>query len=68
MANCTKCGTWNPDDRNICWRCSEELPKPQPKKPPPRTFGGLPTWTWILLGVMVVIWLATTFLTVGGAR
>ena len=30
---CQKCGTWNPDDKVRCWRCSAELPPlPKPRK------------------------------------
>ena len=32
MPDCPNCGTWNPDDKLVCWRCQTELPKPQPKK------------------------------------
>ena len=30
--NCPNCGTYNPDDRTICWRCDKELPMPKPVK------------------------------------
>jgi len=30
--NCPKCGTYNPEDREKCWRCDEPLPKPVEKK------------------------------------
>ncbi|MBM3187936.1 MAG: hypothetical protein FJZ90_04345 [Chloroflexi bacterium] len=29
---CPNCGTYNPDDRDVCWRCDKPLPKPEPKK------------------------------------
>mgnify|MGYP001063593801 CR=1 FL=1 len=56
---CPNCGTWNPDDKIKCWRCSTELPKPQPKKQPQATriVGGLPVWAWVLLGLMLALWL-----------
>ena len=42
---CPKCGTWNPDDKAKCWRCSEELPLP----PKPRKSRKISpqTWLWI---------------------
>lgn len=51
MANCTKCNTWNPDDKNFCWRCGAELPKPVAPKPKraPRTFVGVPIWMWLAM-------------------
>jgi len=30
--DCPKCGTYNPEEREKCWRCDEPLPKPEPKK------------------------------------
>jgi hypothetical protein len=43
---CQKCGTWNPDDKVRCWRCSAELPRPtQPRKS--RKISSQ-TWLWIV--------------------
>ena len=57
---CPNCDTWNPEDKIVCWRCSFELPKPQPKKNPTinRVIGGLPMWAWVILGLLLVAWLA----------
>jgi hypothetical protein len=53
--NCTKCNTWNPDDKNFCWRCSAELPKPVEKKQKKQVlFAGLPLWMWFVLGLFMV--------------
>jgi hypothetical protein len=43
---CPKCGTWNPDDKVKCWRCSTELPLP----PKPRKSRRLSsqTWLWVI--------------------
>ena len=30
--DCPKCGVYNPEDRNNCWRCGAELPKQAPQK------------------------------------
>jgi hypothetical protein len=30
--NCPNCGTYNPDEREVCWRCDKPLPKPATKK------------------------------------
>ena len=57
--SCTKCNTWNPDDKTYCWRCQAELPKPQPKvEKKARTFAGLPTWMWL---AMALIFIASFF-------
>jgi predicted nucleic acid-binding Zn ribbon protein len=66
--DCTKCHTWNPDDKQICWRCQAELPKPvEKKKRAPTLLLGLPIWAWIMLGAMVVFWFVTQFLGTGMA-
>jgi predicted nucleic acid-binding Zn ribbon protein len=53
--DCPKCGTWNPDDKQVCWRCQTELPKPvEKKKKKPVVFMGLPIWSWVLLILMFV--------------
>ncbi len=50
MANCPNCGTWNPDDKRVCWRCQSPLPKPEPEKPRRAVyFLGLPMWVWLIL-------------------
>ena len=56
MPDCPNCGTWNPDDKRVCWRCQTPLPKPQPKKPrKPVTLWGLPIWAWVALVLMLII-------------
>ncbi|HIC88630.1 MAG TPA: hypothetical protein EYP04_04415 [Anaerolineae bacterium] len=57
---CPQCGTWNPDDRTVCWRCQAPLPKKkeEKKKKAPTMIGGLPAWTWAVLAIMLVFWFA----------
>jgi hypothetical protein len=43
---CPKCGTWNPDDKAKCWRCSAELPLP-PKPRKSRRISSQ-TWLWVV--------------------
>jgi predicted nucleic acid-binding Zn ribbon protein len=57
--DCPNCGTWNPDDKRVCWRCQAELPKPVERKPrKARTFLGLPVWTWALVAMMAALMIA----------
>lgn len=50
MADCPNCGTWNPDDKIVCWRCQTELPRPVEKKKKAVTrIGGLPVWMWVVM-------------------
>ncbi|MGC8781108.1 MAG: hypothetical protein ACP5UQ_09615 [Anaerolineae bacterium] len=61
--DCPKCGTWNPDDKRVCWRCQAELPRPvEKKKRAPGLFMGLPTWSWVILIAMLLFWLLTQFM------
>lgn len=56
MPNCPACGTWNPDDKHVCWRCQAELPKPTPQKPKRRTqVAGLPLWMWLALILFLMV-------------
>jgi hypothetical protein len=50
---CEKCGTWNPDDKIRCWRCSAELPAP----PEPRKSRkpSSQTWMWIVVALFIVL-------------
>ena len=52
--DCPNCGTYNPEDRNICWRCDAELPKPNPeKKRDPQK--SAQTWLYVAIAVFLVI-------------
>jgi hypothetical protein len=46
--NCPNCNTWNPDDKDVCWRCQTPLPRPKPPKKK-RQAGVFPWWIWVLL-------------------
>jgi hypothetical protein len=54
--NCPHCGTYNPEDRTICWRCDKELPKPKPKKE--RNPQTAQIWLYVLVAVFLVFTLA----------
>lgn len=53
---CPNCGTWNPDDKKVCWRCQTPLPSPEEKKPK-RTFTimGMSAWLFVLILVMLAL-------------
>jgi predicted nucleic acid-binding Zn ribbon protein len=54
--DCPKCGTWNPDDKRVCWRCQAEMPKPvEKKKKQPVLWMGLPVWAWALLVMLFIL-------------
>ncbi len=53
MPDCTDCGTWNPDDKDVCWRCQTVLPRPVEKKPRRRImFLGMPIWVWLVVALI----------------
>ncbi len=57
--NCPNCGTYNPDDRTVCWRCDKELPKPKPqKKRNPQK--SAQTWLYVIVAVFLVLTLMQT--------
>lgn len=59
MPDCPNCGTWNPEDKNVCWRCQTELPKPkQTVKREPMRFLGLPLWTWAVVALFFILMFA----------
>jgi hypothetical protein len=54
--DCPNCGVYNPDEREICWRCDQELPKPpkpKKKKDPASTMRRM----WIIIIVVLAAWL-----------
>jgi hypothetical protein len=60
--DCPNCGVYNPEEREICWRCDRELPKPEePKK---RRGGAFFTQRqmWIMIGIILLIWIFLTWL------
>ena len=61
--DCPKCKTWNPDDKNKCWRCGTILPTPpEPKK---RKEVSSQTWVWIV-GILILV--VTTLIQCGVFR
>ena len=52
--DCPYCGTYNPEDRQTCWRCGKELPpkKPKKKKDPQKS---AQRWLYALVILFVVI-------------
>ncbi len=59
--DCPNCGVYNPEERTVCWRCDQELPKPQePKKK--RDPAAAQRRMWIIIGVAVVLWILLTWL------
>jgi len=57
--NCPHCGTYNPEDREVCWRCDKPLPKPKPqKKKDPQKSARI--WLYVAIAVFLVITILQT--------
>lgn len=66
MADCTSCGTWNPDDKEVCWRCQTTLPRPVEQKPKRRMLlFGMPVWVWVVVALIVFVPLFGQCMSVG---
>ena len=51
--NCPNCNTWNPDDKDLCWRCQTPMPKPPPPKK--KQSAGFPPWVWIVMAILFAL-------------
>ena len=64
MPDCPNCGTWNPEDKTVCWRCQTEMPKPQQKKEKKKMrILGLPWWMFLAVIFFIIMILANRWLT-----
>ena len=56
---CPNCGTYNPEGRDVCWRCDKPLPRPKPKKKkdPQRSAR---TWLYVAIAAFFVITILQT--------
>ncbi len=59
--DCPNCGVYNPEDRMVCWRCDQELPKPKPakKKSDPAL---MQRRMWLIVGLALLLWILFTWL------
>jgi predicted nucleic acid-binding Zn ribbon protein len=60
--DCPNCGVYNPEGRQVCWRCDHELPKPQESKKRARDPERARRRIWILVGIALLIWIVLTWL------
>jgi hypothetical protein len=58
--DCPNCGVYNPDSRDICWRCDKPLPRP--KEPKKRIDGAVAMRRlWIIIAVGLALYLLLTW-------
>jgi hypothetical protein len=53
--DCPNCRTYNPEERTLCWRCDQPLPRPVVKKKRQVTSQ---QWLYIIVAIMLVVMLA----------
>ncbi len=51
--DCPKCGVYNPEDREHCWRCGAELPK-QEARPRRDPQAKARVWLYIAIAVFLI--------------
>ncbi len=60
--DCPNCGVYNPEDRQVCWRCDQELPKPQEPKKRDSDRAQTMRRMWIMVGIALLVWILLTWL------
>jgi len=51
---CPNCGVYNPEDRKVCWRCDQPLPKPEPeRKRNPQRVSQI--WLYVAIAMAAII-------------
>jgi predicted nucleic acid-binding Zn ribbon protein len=59
--DCPNCGVYNPQGRQVCWRCDQELPKPVEPKKRTRDPDQARRRMWIIIGIILLIWIVLTW-------
>ncbi|MGD8397848.1 MAG: hypothetical protein PVG11_03245 [Anaerolineae bacterium] len=54
--DCPNCGVYNPEDRIVCWRCDQELPKPKQDKKKRADPGAMRRRMWIMVIAAILLW------------
>jgi predicted nucleic acid-binding Zn ribbon protein len=60
--DCPNCGVYNPEERQVCWRCDQELPTPKEEKKRTRDPAQAMRRMWIIVAIALVIWILLTWL------
>jgi hypothetical protein len=58
--DCPNCGVYNPESRDVCWRCDKELPKPTPPKRREDPAVAMRRM-WIVIGIAILLWAVLTW-------
>ena len=60
--DCPNCGVYNPESRSVCWRCDQELPKPEEPKKSKQDPAQAARRAWLLGGLALMLWIIITWL------
>lgn len=60
--DCPNCGVYNPEERVVCWRCDQELPKPKEPKKKPHDPVQAQRRMWLIFALVLVIWILLTWI------
>ena len=60
--DCPNCGVYNPEDRQVCWRCDQELPKPKETKKKRVDPATARRRMWIIVGIALLVWVLLTWI------
>ena len=60
--DCPNCGVYNPEEREVCWRCDKPLPKPEKPDKRKRDPAAAMRRMWIIIAVVLVLWILLTWL------
>jgi predicted nucleic acid-binding Zn ribbon protein len=52
--NCPNCGVYNPEERQVCWRC--DLPLPKPKERKKRRAWLTSGRMWMIVAIALLVW------------
>lgn len=60
--DCPNCGVYNPEDRQVCWRCDQPLPKPEEPKKRRKDPAQAMRRMWIIVGIALILWILLAWL------
>jgi predicted nucleic acid-binding Zn ribbon protein len=60
--DCPNCGVYNPEDRQVCWRCDQELPTPKEPKKKRADPSTARRRMWIIVGIALLLWALLTWI------
>jgi predicted nucleic acid-binding Zn ribbon protein len=60
--DCPNCGVYNPEGRQVCWRCDQELPKPKESNKRKADPSLVARRMWIIVAISIALWLVLSWL------